>query len=73
MEGVSSEELEMDVMLLKEVFFSSQPRPGKEMFWGITVTEELVTTDAGTVLFEDSIFIFVVFAGAGVSGTVVLS
>lgn len=70
-EGGSNDELDMEVMLLKEVFFSSQSKPGKEMFWGIATTEEFVTCDAGIVLFED--FILVAFAGAETSGAVVLS
>ena len=70
-EGVSSEEF---VMLLKEVlFFSSQPNPGKEMFWGITLTEEFVTCDAGTVLFEDSTLLLVAFTCTIISGAVALT
>lgn len=71
--GGSSEELEMDVMLLKEVFFSSQLKPGKEMFWGITATDEFAISDAGIVTFEDSTLIDVAFAGIGISTTVVFS
>ena len=71
-EGVSNEEFVREVMLLKEVlFFSSQLKPGKDMFWGITATEEFVTRDAGIVLFEDSTL--VAFAGAVISGAVVLT
>ena len=70
-EGVSSEEL---VMLLREVlFFSSQPNPGKEMFWGIILTEEFVTCDAGTVLFEDTTLILVAFAGTVILVAVALT
>lgn len=70
-EGVSSEEL---VMLLREVlFFSSQPNPGKEMFWGIILTEEFVTCDVGTVLFEDTTLILVAFAGTVILGAVALT
>ena len=72
--GVSSEELVTEVMLLKEVpFFSSQLNPGKEMFWGITLTEEFVTCDVGTVLFEDSTLILVAFACTVISGAVALT
>lgn len=73
-EGVSSEELVTEVMLLKEVmFFSSQPSPGKEMFLGTTLTEEFATCDAGTVPFEDSTLLLVAFACTVVSGAVVLT
>lgn len=62
--GGSSEELEIDVMLLKE---------GKEMFLGIIAVEAFVIFNVGIVLFEDSTLIFVAFAGVGISGTVVFS
>lgn len=73
-EGVSNEELVGEVMLIKEVvFFSSQPKPGKEMFWDITATEEFVSCEAGIVLFEDSTLILVAFAGTVISGAVALT
>lgn len=71
--GGSSEELEMDVMLLKEVFFTSHPKPGKEIFWGIIATDEFAISEDGIVTFEDSTLIVVAFAGIGISATVVFS
>ena len=71
-EGVSNEKLVREDILLKDVlFFKSQPKPGKEMFWGIiTATEEFVTCEAGIVLFEDSSLILEAFAGTLFSGAV---
>ena len=72
-ENCSNEELVREVMLLIEVmFFSSQPKPGKDMFLGITTTEEFVTCDVGIVLFADSTLILVAFSGTEISGAVAL-
>ena len=73
-ESGSNEVLVREVMLPIEVlFFSSQPKPGKDIFLGITTTEEFVACDTGIVLFEDSTLMLVAFAGTEISGTVALT